>query len=462
MRERRALPRAWLSAASYASIAAALGVVVLLGLWGTSRDILRMRALLRQSEINRYRSHAVRTVGQLERSLEESAPERRTIYDIDVPWLRRHWQMMQEQDPMHVSALVVDPKGVVVAHVDRARDGTLVRSTDRIDPLPGYRETEDFLLESGRRLYEIETPIVTEGKEIGYYRTGIDADRMDALIEAAGSQFQRQWVLVMSGVAAVVVLAALSLMHLNRQAVGLQNVLDRERLRQAEELGKMVATLAHEIRNPMNAIRLNLHAARKALEGHSTLSEGELVETLVESEHEVERIESLLKQLLSYTRGDEPSSDRVDLAAELSSIMTFMQPSLDEANIHVSLSLPAEPVWIRMAQPRLRQVLLNMLNNAREAIEGDGEITVSLGRKRRWAELVVQDSGPGVPAGVRERIFEPFFTTKAAGAGVGLTLVRKFAREAGGDVRCETLRGGAAFRLVLPIEESPLPPEAAS
>ena len=111
-----------------------------------------------------------------------------------------------------------------------------------------------------------------------------------------------------------------------------------------------------------------------------------------------------------------------------------------------------------MAPGRLRQILLNLLVNAREAAGRGGRIDVRLAPRRSSLELTVRDSGPGVPALLRERIFEPFFSTKATGAGIGLSIVRKFVRDAGGEIRCQDgPEGGAEFQVTLPVAKVATP-----
>jgi signal transduction histidine kinase len=102
---------------------------------------------------------------------------------------------------------------------------------------------------------------------------------------------------------------------------------------------------------------------------------------------------------------------------------------------------------------RLRQVLLNLLNNAIEALGDGGLIEVGVRSVRGHVEITVADDGPGIAPQDRERVFVPFFSTKASGTGLGLALARKFVEEAGGTIVCEEgpLRGGCRFRVTLPV-----------
>lgn len=435
--------------------------MVLLGAWGTSRDIVRVQELVRRAEMERLRSHAVRTAGHLEHHLEGQGAGPPTIKDLDLVWLQGHWERMKRVEPHQLFACVVDSSGAIVAHTDPSRVGLSV-SPDREDASgKHFLEAKDPVLTGDHRGYEVRAPITVKGAAVGVYRAALDAEYVDRELAAAADQTFRRWLIVMGGVVVVVVLAALSLLQLGRQAGALRQDLDRERLRQARELSRLVMTLAHEIRNPMNAIRLNLHASQKALRGELDLSPVEMADSLDESIQEVERVETLMRQLLGYARMDDEPAETIDARAEVRATVTFMQPSLDDEDIELVLAMPDEETPVLMAPGRLRQILLNLLTNAREACRGGGKVEVALKARRTSVVLSVRDSGAGVPLLMRERIFDPFFSTKATGAGIGLAIVRKFVRDAGGSVRCQAARaGGADFTVTLPLARARVLQEA--
>jgi two-component system nitrogen regulation sensor histidine kinase NtrY len=116
--------------------------------------------------------------------------------------------------------------------------------------------------------------------------------------------------------------------------------------------------------------------------------------------------------------------------------------------IAVAMRLPAKPIFVRIDRHRFRQIAINLLNNAREAAGPGGQIDVEVLRRRDRVEIVVADNGRGLPAAERQRIFDPFYSTKDLGAGLGLSLVKRFVEEAGGTVVCEDNQpSGACFRI---------------
>jgi two-component system sensor histidine kinase HydH len=123
---------------------------------------------------------------------------------------------------------------------------------------------------------------------------------------------------------------------------------------------------------------------------------------------------------------------------------------MEGSDIQVVARLPDEKLHVYIDRNRLRQITLNLLNNAREAIGTGGRIEISIERQDKSIVVEVNDTGPGVPKGERQRIFDPFYSTKQLGTGLGLPLVRRFVEEAGGSIEyVERPQGGACFRLTL-------------
>src|SRR5690606_13900465 len=118
-------------------------------------------------------------------------------------------------------------------------------------------------------------------------------------------------------------------------------------------------------------------------------------------------------------------------------------------------SLPQSPVIVHMDPNRVRQMMMNLLLNAKEALKRGGDLWVDVRRERDAARITVADNGPGVLPQDRHRIFEPFYTTKNGGSGFGLAMVKRYVTEAGGTVNCEPNNGrGTKFQIRLPISKA--------
>jgi two-component system, NtrC family, sensor histidine kinase HydH len=222
-----------------------------------------------------------------------------------------------------------------------------------------------------------------------------------------------------------------------------------QRAEQLSALGTLSSGLAHELRNPANAI-VNAVAPLKALLPADLASEaspvGQLVSVLAEC---AEQVAFLSRQLLGFRRGGALELRRVALAELVGRAITLAQPTLSGVAVHDRTGLD-EP--IRCAPPLLTQVLTNLIENAAYAAGAGGwiEITAAVHDDRIWIE--VADSGPGVPAALRDRVFEPFFTTKppGVGTGLGLPLARDIVHRHGGVLEVRERGPRSVFVVDLP------------
>jgi signal transduction histidine kinase len=159
-------------------------------------------------------------------------------------------------------------------------------------------------------------------------------------------------------------------------------------------------------------------------------------------------VEGLMRILLGYARPDAAQNENIDVRHELKSTLDFLRPTLERADIHVRAQLPDTAAVIHIDRERFRQIMLNLVNNAKEATGPGGEIRLTVSRQPGSVEIEVADDGPGIPAINRERIFEPFFSTKELGTGIGLPLVRRFVEDVGGSITCSDNKPrGASFQL---------------
>ncbi len=216
-------------------------------------------------------------------------------------------------------------------------------------------------------------------------------------------------------------------------------------------IGRIAAQITHEIRNPLSSISLNAEEL-----GERAPQARDLCDAIV---REVDRLTAITEEYLRFARLPKPQLQRADLNETVRELLDFVRPELDASAVEVSISLsPALPrVLADVAQ--LRQLLLNLLRNAREAMAAGGELYVTTRGDESAVEVEVRDTGPGIPKERMARIFDPFFTTKERGTGLGLAMAQEIAQEHGGQLSCESTPGeGTSFRLRLPA--APLPEQA--
>lgn len=233
----------------------------------------------------------------------------------------------------------------------------------------------------------------------------------------------------------VMALALATMWAVRRSAAAEQRRLELEHLAQT---GRMAAALAHEIRNPLGTMK----GFAQLLRERTGTAHQDLLQPIVE---ESRRLEALVQDLLWYGRPRKPELEEVEAHR-------FAERLLPFGGDGMRVEVP--PMAVRTDPRLLEQALLNLIRNAREAVEGCAEprILLSLQQERQALRWRVEDNGPGFPASARDTLFVPFQTTKAFGTGLGLAIVQRIAESLGGRVEAGNgAAGGARVDLVLPV-----------
>lgn len=228
----------------------------------------------------------------------------------------------------------------------------------------------------------------------------------------------------------------------------------QERLRHAEKLtalGRMSASIAHEINNPLTAILGHLYLARQGLAQDSPVRED-----LGIVEREVDTISKLVQQLRDFSKPPVQEREVVSLNGVVEEVLALVGKELRKHQIDVETELdPALPP-VTASPGQMREVLLNLVLNAQDAMDGGGALAIRTAVDREWVTVEVADTGPGIPDDVIDYVFEPFFTTKGEdGTGLGLAICHSIAHDHDGEITVETEMGqGSAFTLQLPKAET--------
>jgi signal transduction histidine kinase len=223
-----------------------------------------------------------------------------------------------------------------------------------------------------------------------------------------------------------------------------ESMVQTERL---STLGKLTATVSHELRNPMAAIRNSLYIIRECA------GDRDKVRTNVARvERSVDRCDNILRELFEYTRHS-------SLDLQPSCLQSLVAEILSEqrlpAEIRLVTDLRGSGAQVLVDAARFTRVVVNLIQNAAEAIKatrGFGEIKVQTGLIGNQAFLEIADDGPGMPPAILSRIFEPLFTTKSFGAGLGLPTAKQLVEQHRGKITVNSHEGvGSSFRVTLPL-----------
>ena len=263
--------------------------------------------------------------------------------------------------------------------------------------------------------------------------------------------------------ATMVVLAGFVLVDVYRRAVVSPlrlKLVEREGLiehqKKLAHFEELAAGLAHEIRNPLTAISARLYTIqRKLREGTPEYQDADVIGS------EIERANQILKEFIQVTRPAPPKLELITAGLLLEDVSQIMAPQLERKAVKLEIQSPARTRFYG-DQQQLKQVLVNLVQNAAESMDGGGEVILRAhegrvpfkGALTRAAIIEVEDNGPGIRPEVQERLFEPFFSTKKEGTGLGLPISARIIDRHGGSLDFETeLEHGTVFRIVLPSYE---------
>lgn len=233
-----------------------------------------------------------------------------------------------------------------------------------------------------------------------------------------------------------------------------------QRREKLASLGMLAAGVAHEIRNPLTALKTALFIQQKKLSPTSPgYTEGEVIQ------REVVRLERIVTEFLQFARPAKPEPSLIPAAQPLAEVQSLLAPALARSGIEI-VREDAEPMNIQVDPAQIKQVMINLVQNAADSIGRNGKITLRIRRDRQHltetevevAVLEVVDTGKGIAPEIEKRLFDPFFTTKEHGTGLGLSIAARMVEINGGQLRYQTqLNRGSTFGIMFPTVDRNTP-----
>ncbi len=257
--------------------------------------------------------------------------------------------------------------------------------------------------------------------------------------------------LLLCGAAIVVLIYRRTIAPLRNTLTESRAIIDRQE--KLASLGVFATGIAHEIRNPLTAIKVRLFTLKSS--HRPGTSEAEDLEVI---RAEIDRLENIVRDFLQFARPAEPEFQVLSASQYLREIQNLLQSDLARSAVELKLDLRAE-VRIRVDPNKLKQVLINFIRNGAESMAAGGVVTLRLrqdeqllhGRRVHAVVIDIVDQGHGIPPEVQKRLFDPFFTTKEAGTGLGLSISARIVEKHGGVIQYQTQPGhGTTFSIVLP------------
>jgi len=372
---------------------------------------------------------------------------------------------------------------VAVALLDR--DLTVLVSSNTADV--GQREEDVFLREAwqagtvrgrrhrladGREVYEVVKPFILETRQAGLVRLDLGTEGL----AGAARQAQRGILSYSLGLLLVGITGAVAIFWIQARYLAERRTLEAAMANEQRlsAVGNLAAGVAHEIRNPLNAISIGLQRLRMEFapaEPEARAEYGRFTEII---QAEVGRLNTIVQQFLSLARPSRLTLTEEPMAPILEELLTLLSSQASAQQIRIVSELELGGARIRMDRQQLLHAFMNVLLNAVQAMPDGGILTVrakaisdfgfrisdSAIRNPQSAIVIeVEDTGPGIPPEHRDRIFEPYFTTKEGGTGLGLALAYKIFQEHDGSITVESRVGsGATFLIMLPAVPTPSPP----
>jgi signal transduction histidine kinase len=212
-------------------------------------------------------------------------------------------------------------------------------------------------------------------------------------------------------------------------------------------LGRVTAGVAHEVKNPLNSMRLWL----ENLKEHLPAGDGVPRQAVAVLDSEIDRLDSVVKRFLDFMRSQELRLEETHLDDLLDEVSGIARPQMERAHVQLEKQYADLPP-VRVDRPLLTQALLNVVFNAIQAMPSGGKLTLGLERRGESAEIRIEDTGQGIPPENRARVFQLFFTTRPGGSGIGLASAYKAIQLHDGSIDFDSQVGrGTTFRIELPL-----------
>jgi signal transduction histidine kinase len=332
---------------------------------------------------------------------------------------------------------------------------------------------DDYLAAAGAVYSNAQPALVTPGQLAQLDAFDAQAERMRDLVRqlteahriaqtaflanATASLASLRGILIASVVLLLALVAAMgwviyrdTVAPLRTKLVRSQTLLERQQ--KLATLGTLAAGIAHEIRNPLTSLKARLYTLEKHLQAvPAARKDTDIISA------EISRLEHIVQDVLSFARPSDPKLEIIAADTVIREVQGLMSPDLESRGLHLVVESSPE-LLIRADSGHLKQVLVNLVRNAAEAIDGKGTVTLRTrparapfgGRETAAVILEVADDGKGIPPEVEKRLFDPFFSTKETGTGLGLPIAARIVEKHGGLLQYQTRPGhGTTFGVVL-------------
>lgn len=362
--------------------------------------------------------------------------------------VQRQIEELGHQSDIDYVALL-DSSLTIVAHTDR----TLLDKQET-DPVilklnSGGQELSRIAeFERGKRDYQIVKPVRLNGSTLGLLKIGLSLNPVEtAWRNSLSSMVVLGLAILTVGILGMAVIFYNQHSHVQQVKALEAEVTRRERL---SALGNLAASVAHEVRNPLNAISMGLQRLKN--EFRPVQGEDQYARFLDLIRGEVQRLNATVDQFLSLARPLELQPETVRMEELFTELTTLAGGEPSSSKVEFKIVVPQDLPEVKVDRNYFKQVLLNLILNDIQSMPRGGLLTLEAKAARGNLDVTIADTGDGIPKEILPKIFEPYFTTKTRGSGLGLSIARRIIEAHGGSLTVDSTVGqGTRFRITVPI-----------
>jgi len=305
----------------------------------------------------------------------------------------------------------------------------------------------------GKNILDMAAPFTLDKKVVGLVRIGLERGSMDKIIAE-----NRQNIFIFMLLVVIIALLSMWLLYhdQNRHLAGIVEIERRlEKAERLSSLGQLAAGVAHEIRNPLNAISMATQRLKRDFSPADEVKAQEFQNLSGVIRDEIRRLNGIIEEFLSFSKSRRLELSDFSITEVLQKIVSLIQEEAQTKGITLETKWRLSPAVIPMDINKLQQAFLNFIKNAMESIADQGTITIAVDKEgKNYIIVSISDTGCGMTAKEIEKIFSPEYTTKEKGLGLGIPLAMEIIRGHGGDVRVISRHGfGTTFEIILPREK---------
>jgi signal transduction histidine kinase len=350
---------------------------------------------------------------------------------------------------------IINDQKKLLSSVGRPMQGLKNSDFDFKEILTGKIKIVSRKINSGEdKILDLAAPLSLDKKVVGIVRMGLDRGSMDKIIAE-----NRQNIFIFMFFIVIIALLSMWLLYhdQNRHLAGIVEMERRlEKAERLSSLGQLAAGVAHEIRNPLNAISMATQRLKRDFVPLDSNRADDFQNLSGVIRDEIKRLNGIIEEFLAFSKSRRLELHNFSVTEVLQKIVSLIREEASARNVIIETKWRHTPAIIPMDINKLQQAFLNLIKNAMESMPAEGKIIITVDKEgKKYIVVSIEDTGCGMTAEEIERIFNPEYTTKEKGLGLGIPLASEIIRGHGGDIRVISREGeGTTFEVVLPVKDS--------